>query len=346
MGLDSRKLAILQAIIDDYILTATPVGSRTISKRIGMGLSSATIRNEMSDLHELGLLEQPHTSAGRIPSDKAYRLYVNNIMSRSALSDEEAQFIKKHYDEKLSDIEDVIKQTANVLSSMTHYISMALTPSFNTIKLRRIQLIKISETRALAIIITDIGVMKDAVIRLPTGIDDSQLEKLSNMLTKKYMNRKLTEAGSVLLKELQNTLSDHREFLDSVATVLLNVSKSRKTNFELSGTTNILLFPEYSDVLKARQLIDAIEGRDLLYDILDNAKKVEFSITIGSENESLDMQDCSVVTATYRIGGETMGSFGVIGPKRMDYSKILAILSYMGESLSNILTTMFEEDEE
>ena len=344
MLLDMRKMKILQAIIDDYILSASPVGSRTISKRSDIGLSSATIRNEMSDLEELGLLEQPHTSAGRIPSDKAYRLYVNDMLRRWQLTDQEARFINTHIDRRVVEVEDIIKQTAWVLANVTHYTSMVLKPQLSDIKLKQIQLIPISSGRALAVIITDAGITRDAVIRIPAGMRDSDMERLSNMLTAKLSSRKLEDVQSRLMPELSYEFSEYRDFCVSLVQKLQRDIKPDAAGVELSGATNIFNHPEYSDLDKAKGILNALEAKDMLYCLLRDAVKLEFSVTIGSEHQNPEMKNCSVVTATYRIGDSPIGSLGVIGPTRMDYSRILAVLEYVGQSLSEILTNLLEDE--
>lgn len=345
MELDERKLRILKAIIDDYIMTAAPIGSRTISKRADIGFSSATIRNEMSDLEELGLLEQPHTSAGRIPSDKAYRLYVNSIMQETTLSGAEIEQIKGYFSRRMDEVEDVVRQTAHVLSQTTRYTSMVLAPQLHSVRLKHIQLVPVCEGRALAVIVTDAGIIRDSIIRVPFDMKPSQLEHLSHMLTERFYNCRISDIGASLDGGLYSEMGEQREFFDSVLTAVnqrIVGAGSRKV--ELSGTTNMLNYPEYSDMDKAKSFLSAIETKDFLFKMLSEASKLEFTITIGNENESENMKDCSVVTATYKIGDESIGSMGVIGPTRMDYSKVLAVLGYMGKSLSEMLTNLIEED--
>ncbi len=344
MLLDARKLRILQAVIDDYILTASPVGSRTISKRSDIGLSSATIRNEMSDLEELGYLEQPHTSAGRVPSDKAYRLYVDNIMRRAKLSDEEQRQIRKYYSKKIDDVEEIIKQTAWVLSSITNYTSIVLPPQMASVRLKYIHLVPIGEGKALAIIVSDAGITRESIIRIPLGVSQSELERLSKLLTARFSDCTLDSVTDDKLNELANEMGEQRSFLDAVVHSLSENIDGHKKGVELAGATNILNFPEYSDMEKARSLLSVMENKDLLYKMLTEAMKVEFSVTIGGENAEDSIKDCSVVTATYRLGDGATGSFGVIGPTRMDYSKVIAMLSYVGKSMSEVLTNMFEEE--
>lgn len=216
MKLDARKLRILQAIIDDYILTASPVGSRTIAKSTDIGLSSATIRNEMSDLEEMGFLEQPHTSAGRIPSDKAYRLYVDSIMRRSKLSEDELNFISEHYSKKLGEVDDIVKQTAFVLSSVTRYASMVLSPRLHAARLRYIHIVGLGEGKALLLVVTDTGLSRDSMIRVPYGIEQSELERISLMLNAKLANCRLDDIIANQMNELAGEIGEHAEFLNSI----------------------------------------------------------------------------------------------------------------------------------
>lgn len=342
--LDMRKLRILEAIIDDYILTAAPVGSRTISKHPDIGLSSATIRNEMSDLEDMGYLEQPHTSAGRIPSDKAYRLYVNSIMRRSGLTDDERAYIRDHLTKSISEVEGVVKQTAWVLSKLTKYTSMVLKPQLRSVKLRHIQLVPVSEGRALLVIVTDAGIARHAMIQIPDGMDYYELERISRILTEKLKDSRLDDAGKVLLPELSQELGEQRDFLKATLEAVDCTAAPDQNSVELYGATNILNFPEYSDVGKARDFLTTLETQDTLYKLLSDASKVEFSITIGDENDAQEMKGCSVVTATYKVGDTSMGSLGVIGPTRMDYSHVLSVLGYIGKSLGEVLTNMFYEE--
>ncbi len=344
MELDARKLRILQAIIDDYILTAAPVGSRTIAKSTDIGLSSATIRNEMSDLEEMGFLEQPHTSAGRVPSDKAYRLYVNSIMHRAMLTFDEMAAIREHYSQRFSDVDEIVKQTALVLSNITRYTSMVLAPRLHAVRLKYLHIVPLSDNRALFVIVTDAGLARDSMIRVPSGFSEFDLEKLSRLLNDRLSGHRLDEIEALRLEELVGELAEEKNFLDAILSSLKGSIDAGARRVELSGTKNILNFPEYSDVERARALLTTIEKKDLLYRMLMGRGDVEFTITIGGENENSEMKDCSIVTAKYRVGDEPLGSFGIIGPTRMNYAKVVAVMNQIGLSLSELLTNMFEEE--
>lgn len=345
MELDARKLRILQAVIDDYILTASPIGSRTIAKSTDIGLSSATIRNEMSDLEDMGFLEQPHTSAGRIPSDKAYRLYVDSIMRRSMLNEEELKYISDHYTKRLNEVDDIVKQTAYVLSSVTRYASMVLSPRLHAAKLKYIHLVGLGDGKALLLVVTDTGLSRDFLIRVPAGIDEGRLERISAMLKARLTNRRLDDIVSGDLDMMADEIGEHKEFLNSLVSSLSSGMEQHSRRVEMSGATNLLRFPEYSDMDRAMQLLSVMEHNDALYELLKAGQGMEFSIKIGRENRLDSMKNCSVVTATYKIGNEPIGTFGIIGPTRMNYGKVLAVMGHIGRTLSETLTNMLNEEQ-
>lgn len=343
MELDARKLSILQAIIEDYIATATPIGSRTISKNSGLGISSATIRNEMADLEEMGYLEQPHTSAGRVPSEKAYRLYVDKLMQRDSLSDDEKRGLHAYFTRRMDQIEDVISQTAIALSDMTKYTALVLAPKAKNPAIRRVQLVPVSEGRALAVVVLDDGIVRESFLRVPREIEVEWLEELSRLITGHLQNRFLAEANT-FTHSLHEELRRHRAWIaGAMDEIGQSVVTDSKKDVRIGKTANILSLPEFADVNKARSFLAVLESKDVLQRLLNQAKQVEFRITIGQENELAEMKGCSVVTASYRFGDEATGSVGIIGPTRMDYSKVAAILQYMRSCLGDILRERLEE---
>ena len=342
--LDARKLRILQAIIDEYILSAAPVGSRSISRTAGFNLSSATIRNEMADLEEMGFLEQPHTSAGRIPSDKAYRLYVDSIMNRAQLSEDELRYLRAHCAKKVDEVDAALKQTAQALSNITQYTAMVLPPELDNDRLRHIQLVPLMEGKALVVVVTDTGFARDAVIRVADRMTTTELEQISRLLTDRLRGCRMDLVSERIAEELNEELSGKRSFLNNLVDAIARKIAPSPHDVELSGTGNMLHYPEYSDLNKARNFLAAVEGWEALYGMLKKASTVEFTFTIGAENEHEPLRDCSVVTATYRMGDTPVGSLGIIGPTRMNYSKVISVLEYMRRSLSQVLTNYIEED--
>lgn len=341
MEMDERKFRILQAIIDDYILTAVPVGSRTLSKKYDMGLSSATIRNEMSDLEELGYLDQPHVSAGRIPSPKAYRLYVDQLLKSGRLPDDSPNTIRSHFLDRIRQMEDVIDHAAQVLSDLTHYTAVVLPPSGMQPTIRTIQLVPVTDTSALVVIVTDAGVVRDTVIRVGGDLDQDALYNLSRTLTEQLRGHTLSEASKLLprigggLQQSESLLSGLNAMLDSMP---------RRRHVAIGGASNMLSYPEYSDVEKARTFLSLIETRDQLADIMRQQGEMSFTVRIGPETGVPEMEDCSIVTATYATGTGQKGTIGVIGPTRMQYSHVLRILSGMGRKLTELFADQQQKE--
>lgn len=340
MPLEERKWRILRTIIDDYIVTATPVGSRAISKHPDIALSSATIRNEMSDLEEMGYLDQPHTSAGRIPSDKAYRLYVDQMMQTARLSDADMATVRQVINARIDQAGELIAQAAKLLSKLTNYPSAILAPSIAPSAIRHVQLVPVSDGRALAVIVSDAGVIHDAMMRIPTGFGAEELERYSRLLTNRLQGHSLGEAHAILEAGMDGELRQHRSFFDQVADAIQrNANATVKRAVALGGTANLFLHPEFNDLKSARSMLNVLETEEIMLKLLESAKhSMQISITIGSENTFDEMKGASIVTATYRIGTNPVGSFGVIGPTRMDYPRVVAVLDYVGRSLSEILT--------
>ena len=334
--MDDRKFRILQAIIDDYILTAEPVGSRTISRKYDMGLSSATIRNEMSDLEELGYLDQPHVSAGRIPSAKAYRLYVDTLLKNGTIPSANAEDIRNHFLGRSRQMEEVIDRAAQVLSSVTRYLAVVLPPSEQLPVLRTIQLVRVSSRSALVVIVTDGGIIRDQVISYPASLDEDTLYQISRSLTESLSGCSLREAcermpqiigrmreNGVVLEQLGSYFTDKRD-------------SKRKVHVAVGGASNMLSYPEYSDMEKARSLLNLVETRDKLASIIAQHGSVSMTVRIGPETGIPEMEDCSIVTATYSTQNGQQGTIGVIGPTRMQYSKVLSVLGTMGQQLTEM----------
>ena len=336
MGMDERKFRILQAIIDDYILTAVPVGSRTISKKYDMGLSSATIRNEMSDLEELGYLDQPHVSAGRVPSAKAYRLYVDQLLRSGRIQSGSEAAVRAHFLGRMRQMEDVIDHAAQVLSSLTNYTAVVLTPSAPQPHIRTLQLVPVSSTSALVVIVTDSGIVRDTVIRVSDQLDSDTLYAISKTLTQELAGHTLQEAVS-LLPGISARMQDNERLLQGLSGFFQESAGSAvPPHVAIGGTSNMLSYPEYSDMEKARSFLSLMETRDKLAAIIAQQGEMAFTVRIGPETGVPEMADCSIVTATYSTSSGQQGTIGVIGPTRMQYSRVLSILGTMGHQLSEL----------
>ena len=341
--MDERKMRILQAIIDDYILTGVPVGSRTISKKYETGLSSATIRNEMSDLEELGYLDQPHVSAGRVPSAKAYRLYVDSLLKAGLISNDAPETVAKHFAGRAHQMEDVIDHAAQVISSLTNYTAVVLSPKGKIPRLQTVQLVPVSAGTALVVIVTDMGIVRDSVIHVSQELSSDTLYSISRSLTEALRGCTLTEAcerlplltermreNEQVIQELYGFFSERRE-------------NAKSGHVAVGGTSNMLAYPEYSDVEKARHFLSLMETRDKLADIIRGSGEMAFTVRIGPETGIPEMADCSIVTATYSTSHGQRGTIGVIGPTRMQYSRVISILNMMGHQLTELFSGDLEQ---
>lgn len=335
MTLVERKLKILQAIINDFISTAQPVGSRTLAKKYDLGISSATIRNEMSDLEELGYLVSPHTSAGRIPSDLGYRLYVDSLMRKYELENKQKKVIRDLLLNKIVEIDDVIKNTSKILSQITNLTSMSLSPQFKSSKLKNIKLVQVDNNKVLLILVSNTGIIKNSILRM-SNISQNVLNKVSNILQDKLSGKTICDLDEEIKDKIKSELIDYSSTIDTVIPKLRNcLMDIDESQIYLDGITNIFNLPEYTDINKAKKFISAIEKKDLMYELLRNDTCDDIGIKIGNENEIDEVKDCSIITATYRLNGKIIGKVGVIGPTRMDYSRVVAVLRYLTNILSN-----------
>ena len=335
--LDERKRKILKAIIQTYLETGEPVGSRTISKYTDLNLSSATIRNEMSDLEDLGYIVQPHTSAGRIPSDLGYRLYVDELMKEK---DQEVSEMKEMMIEKTDRMERVLKQVVKVLASNTNYATLITGPTYHHNKVKFIQLSKLNEEQLLAVIVVEGNLVKNQIVNLDETIDDEQILKLNLLLNTQLNGLTIEEISLGMITKLKEQAGVHSGV---VSTVLDAVADAIAVDDEevpvyTSGATNIFKYPELSDGAKASQLIGTLEQKDLWREILteddaDSDKKNEIQVYIGSETQVQSMKDCSIVTANYELGDGLRGTIGIVGPKRMDYDKVVSTLRSLKSQL-------------
>lgn len=336
--LSERKKKILKTIIDDYISTAMPVGSKTIAQHMGMSISSATVRNEMNELETMGYLDQPHTSAGRIPSDKAFRMYVDSLMEMSQLTSPEMDFACDYYDERMVQTETVLKAAASAISEATDYVSVVMVPRLSSVTIRHLQLVPITPSTALAVLVTDAGVIRDTPVSFNTEVTPQQLEDVSKSLNGIFSGRRITPEDLDIHSEIMQELRGQREIFSQVTDIIRDHLLAGDSSVEVGGAARLLSHPEYNDVGKAREMLQLLDSGEIGRAI-EQSDGVELKVTIGSENRSEHLKDCSVVTASYKIGGRAAGTIGVIGPVRMKYDKVIKVLSYMKASLSEVLSS-------
>lgn len=339
--LDDRKIKVLYAIINSYIVSAEPIGSRTITKKYDLGVSSATIRNEMSDLEELGYLNKPHTSAGRVPSDKAYRLYVNQLLNTGKLKMDikKKEEIKKALISEASEIDELIQNSAKVLSAITSYTALALSPQLKKSKLKHIQLLPIDDLKVLLVLVNDSGIVKNTIFRLDKKIDEDQLIVISNFLNHKLKGLTIEDIGREMDNDIFKEMYEYKKIIDNIIPII-NKTFNDIDSVEVyaDGVNKIFDFPEYKDLDKAKSFISFIEDKELLANILlSNTNGNEIEITIGNENVYDPIKECSLITTTYKLGDVTIGKIGVIGPTRMDYPMVINALKLFSANLTEIL---------
>ncbi len=338
MELDDRKRKILHAIIQNYMETGEPVGSRTISKYSDLNLSSATIRNEMSDLEEMGYIVQPHTSAGRIPSDKGYRLYVDHILEEK---NHEVQELKDLMIERTDKMEMVLKQVVKVLAANTNYATMVSAPTYHRNKLKFIQLSKVNAVQILAVIMLEGNIVRNKVIDVTEELNQETVLKLNILLNSVLNGLTIEEINLSMIQNLKQQAGIHSELVGSVIDAVAEVIHAEEeVEIYTSGTTNIFRYPELSENGMASELINTFEEKeqlgDLIQQTMEHAEGKNIQVYIGQETSIQSMKDCSVVTATYELGEGMQGTIGIIGPKRMDYENVLKTLKTLTDQLDEI----------
>ncbi|HIT63489.1 MAG TPA: heat-inducible transcription repressor HrcA [Candidatus Ventrimonas merdavium] len=336
MELDDRKVTILKAIIKTYLETGEPVGSRTISKFTDLKLSSATIRNEMSDLEEMGYILQPHTSAGRIPSDKGYRFYVDQIMQEK---EQEVTEVKELMIQRVDRVELVLKRLAQMLASNTNYAAMISGPQYHRNKLKFIQLSKMEDLKLLVVTVVEGNLIKNAVVNVPVPVTQDEILNLNILLNSALNGLTIQEINLDVISRLKEQAGPHSQVVDLVLNEVARAIRADDEDLQIytSGATNIFKYPELSDGARASELLSTLEQKEMLQELISDVNDTEadngIQVYIGDETPVQTMKDCSVVTANYDLGEGIRGTIGIIGPKRMDYEKVLGTLKNLMKQL-------------
>lgn len=339
--LNEREKSILRFIIQQFILTASPVGSRNIAKQYELGISPATVRNIMADLEEYGFIDHPHTSAGRIPTDKGYRFYVDSLMNIRTIDTNERNLIHKELESKIEEKEDLLKITSNVLSKITHQLACVTYPKLESGTLEKLQIISLSSIRILVVISIKGGLIKTITLEFATEIRDSQISSVQNLLNERLAGLSFKEIRGTFSERFKDVQEDEkaiiRLFLNSADKVFKDVRNS--DNIYITGAKNVIQQPEFDDPERFQSVIELIEDKDIIVHILDKSEEVtgdNVYISIGKENEDQKLIDYSLITKEYKIG-DVSGHLGIIGPKRMEYSKVIAIVDYVAKMLTETL---------
>ena len=340
MELDERKIKILNSIIQTYLITGEPVGSRTISKYTDLNLSSATIRNEMSDLEDLGYIIQPHTSAGRIPSDKGYRFYVDNLMKEKIAEVDE---MKDVLIEKADKLDQLLKHVAKLLAKNTNYATMISAPQYKRNTLKFIQLSRVSDRQLLVVVMLEGNLIKNRLIEVDEQVDEDEAAKLTILLNTFLQGLNLQEINMELIQRMKAQAEGYGQIISNIIdAVAVLIQEEDDLEIYTSGTTNLLKYPELGDREKATELLYTMEEKKALTELIvdyqdsNNENRNPIQIYIGSESPVSTMKDCSIVTATYELDEGVQGTIGIIGPKRMDYKKVVGNLQTMMNQLDDI----------
>ncbi|KAA0549353.1 heat-inducible transcriptional repressor HrcA [Bacillus sp. BGMRC 2118] len=342
--LTDRQLLVLQVIIDDFIRSAQPVGSRTLSKKSEITFSSATIRNEMADLEELGFLEKTHTSSGRVPSEKGYRFYVDHLLAPQKVKKDDLFRIQSVFAEHIFEMEKIVQKSAQILSDITNYTSIVLGPEVNNNRLKQIQIVPLSSTTAVTIIVTDTGHVEHRPLTIPKNIELSDIERLVNILNGRLAGVPLVDLQDKIYKEVATVLKENIKSYEQLLGAIqmqetFALPKSEKIFY--GGKTNMLSQPEFHDVTKVRSLLNVIEQENEIYNLL-RPKGAGIHITIGKENQNVAMEECSLITATYSFGNEQLGTIALLGPTRMEYSRVVSLLGILSSDLTKVLEKWYQ----
>ena len=340
--LTDRQRMILNAIIDDYIRSAEPVGSRSISKRGDVAFSPATIRNEMADLEELGYLEQPHTSAGRVPSTKGYRYYVDHLVQLKQLDDDDVHLVRSIVTDKMNQMEQVIQHAASILSSLTNYTSILLGPELFNTSLKHFGLVPLNATSAVAIIVTNTGHVENRTITIPPDLNMDEMQKVVNILNTKLVGVPLIRLKAKLYTEVGQELERHVDHYEGLISVLENaLQNDEEQRIFMSGTTNMLTQPEFKDVDKVKTILDLLGEAPAIMKMFSTLPS-GIQVRIGTENDHKAISDCSLITATYSIDGEPLGTIGILGPTRMEYGKVISLIDLISRDMGTLLSRWYK----
>jgi heat-inducible transcriptional repressor len=331
--LNDRKKQILQAVIEEYINTAEPVSSGTLVEKYGLDFSSATIRNEMAELEKEGYLEKPHTSAGRIPSVKGYRFYVDELLNDENISLEEIQYIKENLETKVNEIEDLARITTSTISEITHYTTVAIGPNSNNNLIKDIKFILLGERMLMAVILTENGAIKETIIKYDEDITTNQVNDLNVTFNNKLRGKPFEKIDKPMEEYILSTMEDQAKVIKPIIQQM-NKSIEETSRIYLEGTSKVFDFPEFKKIDTAKNFLSILDTKKDVVEILNSGLAEEINVYIGEENSNEDLKDLSIVTFKHTVAGKDLGTIGIIGPKRMNYSKVISIMKYISKKLN------------
>lgn len=331
--LNDRKKQVLQAVIEEYINTAEPVSSATILEKYGLKCSSATIRNDMSELEHEGYLEKPHTSAGRIPSVKGYRFYVDELLNDENITLEEIQYIKENLQTKVNEIEDLTKITTNTISEMTHYTTVAIGPDSSSNIIKDIKFILLGERLLMAVILTENGAVRETIIKYDEDVNQSQVNDLNVTFNNKLRGKTLEKIDKPMEEYIISTMEDQAKVIKPIIQQM-NRAIEDTNKIYLEGASKVFDFPEFEKIDTAKNFLSILDTKEEMVEILNAGLAKDINVYIGDENVNKDLKDLSIITFKHKVGNKDMGTIGIIGPKRMNYSKVISIMKYISKKLN------------
>lgn len=332
--MDERKKKVLQAIVEEYVNTAEPVSSNLLTQKDELNnYSSATIRNEMADLEKAGYLEKTHTSSGRIPSEKGYRYYVDELLRDDNISLEEIKYISDKLETKVNEIDELTKIATSTLSEITHYTTLAIGPSTDTQTIEEIKFVMLGQRMLMAVILTNYGMVKETIIKFDEDISEKQVETINYMFNKKLKGQPLevidVPLEEYLINEMKYSVKVIKPIIEQIKKVL-----QEKRQLYLEGANKAFDLPEFNSLEVAKNFVNIIDEKELMADMLDSGFAKDINVYIGDENEKEQLKDFSVITFKHRVGNRDLGTIGIIGPKRMDYSKVISVMKYINKKLN------------
>ena len=342
--LDERKKRVLQAIVEEYIKTAEPVSSNAIMNLEGLEYSSATIRNEMAELEKLGYIEKTHISSGRVPSEKGYRFYVDELLEDDKITVDEIEYISNKLETKVNELEDLTQIASSTISEITHYTTVSIGPNTDVQKIENIKFVLLHPRMMMAVILTDNGLVKETIIKFDEDITENQVNTLNYMFNNKLKGEPITKIDKPLEKYLVDEMRYSVNLIKPIIEQMKKVVEEERVHLE--GAKQLFELPEFNSLEVAKNFVNIIDEKEFMADMLNNGYAKDINVYIGEENEKEELKDFSIVTFKHRIGNKDLGTIGIIGPKRMDYSKVISVMKYISKKLNNNIDNNSKDEDE
>lgn len=335
--LDERKKKVLQAIIEEYINTAEPVSSGSITKGYGLDYSSATIRNDMAQLENIGFLDKPHTSAGRVPSAKGYRYYVNELLKEDNLSLEEIKYIKNKLEIKVNEIEDLTKVATTTLSEITHYTTVAVGPKADKQIIEEIKFVSLGQRMLMVVIVTDTGLVKETIIKFDEDVTESQVDTLNALFNNRLKGKPLAKIDRPMAEYIFSEVHYSIGIMQAIIEQINRIVEEENNNIFLEGAKKSFDLPEFKSMKVAKNFVNLIDTKEEMLEIFNSGEAEDINVFIGDDDENSNLKDFSIITFKHTVGNKDLGTIGIIGPTRMDYSKVISVMKYISHELNKEL---------